>query len=330
MKKILWYTIFIMIILTGCSNGKTEDKGTETNDTVWNESETQNGGKDTDETTANYSNQALVNILKYVIDEETRQGKYGKLINEDIVYYGESVELGVDLYVEMGSGTDMDIPLMCMMILDGREIPFSINDSEINNIQYISMKNGSQERYSVKIVPYGVSETESKELLFVAVPFYDKSRSSVYDNMVVHYPATIISEAGELKAEEAVQDSEYFILEDLKQLYNKELWEISEHNGVIRDYIIQNEDGKIYYMGDYQAGEYETFLFCDGQLYNGFGGQYYLQWRKDDSGYINKEIDVSLLDGGEHSFFAVTIGHSEGENFCAVNKSLNTEVTVNE
>lgn len=325
MKKILWCTVLISIFLCGCSkNNRTDIEINRIKENIESEKNSEQIEQ------MQYSTEFATNLYKHVVDETTGESKYGLLLGENITYSGKNIELGADLYVNMGNDRYTDIPLLCMLLLDGKMIPFSIDNKEEADIQYISIQNGEEKMYPLNFKPVGVSDTEIKKLLFIAIPFYNYENTTIFENDILYCEKNIVSLAGELVSEDYESGIGYFIERDLEKIYNKSLKEISEYNGELTDYIIQNDDSKIYYMGDYDSGEYETFLFCDGQLYGGFDNRYYLKWSKAEEGYVNKEIDMGSVNSGRHILFTMTVCFNDDGGVRAVVKAINKEVIVNE
>jgi hypothetical protein len=275
-----------------------------------------------------YMSNFSINFEKIVVDEESGETKYEMFLDDDIVYNGTDVQLLTYFTIGMGSPDYEEIPLMAMLLLDGKYIPFSIDDNEETKIHYFETINGEEQTYTLKFKPYGVSKTERKEIQFIIIPFYSKKDTALQENDILEIKKGIISESEDLEIEESMTEISYEIIEDLKQKYNKDLHEISPYNGAIFDYIIQNEDGSVYYMGDYDNGSYSTYLFCDGELYNGFDNQYCMNWTKKQEGYVNKAIDTSGLSKGEHTLFAVTVSYNEDGTILNAMKAMNTNITI--
>lgn len=285
--------------------------------------------KDVQLESTGYTLSYLTNFYEYVWDETTEKYKYGRFLGEDITYRSKDTNLAVSLSLDMGKSDYKDISMLCIMLLDGQLIPFSMSDENKQLVNYITQENGREVKYHLDFTPYGINMEEEKELIFAAIPFYDNEKVEIYENGVLYHSKKIISESEEISRDEYKEGAGY-LFDEVENMYGKPIWEISEYNGEISDYIIQKDDGKIYYMADYMDGEFVTFLFCDGKLFSGFDGEYYLKWNENSQSYLNKEIDVSSLDEGKHILFAVTVDITGNNILFGVNKSMNKEVKINE
>ena len=320
MKKIIWYAIIILCVFCACTRKENYEKIDETETGTDATSQLESTG---------YTLSYFTNFFEYVLDETTGQYKYGRFLGENIKYRGEDTNLAVGLSIDMGKSDYKDISMLCIMLLDGQLIPFSMSDENKQLVNYITQENGREVKYHLDFTPYGINMEEEKELIFAAIPFYDNEKVEIYENGVLYHSKKIISESEEISRDEYKEGARY-VFDEVENMYGKPIWEISEYNGEISDYIIQKDDGKIYYMADYMDGEFVTFLFCDGKLFSGFDGEYYLKWNENSQSYLNKEIDVSSLDEGQHNLFAVTVDITEDNILFGVNKSMNKEVIINE
>lgn len=325
MKKLFCAILLILPLLCSCKNSKENEITTETISTSESDIETTTSADNSEHSVSYYTN-----FYEYVLDENTGQSKYGRFLGEPITYRGEDTNLVVSLNMNTGNSECKDISMMCIMLLDGQLIPFSINGEDKQLVNYIIHKNNTEVKYHLDFIPYGISTTEEKELYFVAIPFYLNNKLEIEDNYILYNSHHIISESEDLSREE-YKDGAWHFTNDVESVYGKPIWEICEYydNGSIYDYIIQKDDGEINYLANYDDGEFVTFLFCDGKLFNGFDGEYYLKWRVEQS-YLNKEIDVSSLDKGNHLLYVVTVDITRDHDFFAIQKSMNKEVIIYE
>lgn len=327
MKIRFCYIFLLLAVIWNCTGCNSEPRGSETKENI--------GNRDTEQevTSADrqYSTEFATNIYKCVVNPATGQKKYALYLGENIVYSGEPLEIGVKLYAKMGDSSYDKIPVLCMLILDGKMIPFSLDGDENGMLHTLTIKNAAEGMYSVIFTPYGVSGQEPKQLLFMAIPFYDKKEVTIFENDILACQKKIISEGGELPPEIYEPGSGYIFTEDLYSIYQKNIQDISDHAGEVMDYIIQSDNGELHYTADtaYEPGQYLTILVCDGELYNGFDDRPYLLWEKKEGGYMDKQIKTEGLTKGKHTIFAVTVDFTN-DNFCMVRKAMNTEVGINE
>ncbi|MCI8668644.1 MAG: hypothetical protein HFI34_03820 [Lachnospiraceae bacterium] len=327
MKIRFCYILLFFAVIFNCAGCNTEPTDNETKENIEN--------RDTEQEVPSadrqYSTEFAANIYKCITNPDTGEKKYGLYLGEDIVYSGEPLEIGVKLYANMGTSSYNDIPVLCMLILDGKMIPFSMDGDE-NGVQHaLTIKNAVEGTHSVIFTPYGVSGQTSKQLLFMAIPFYDKGEVTIFENDILACQKKIISEGGEVPPETYEPGSGYIFTEDLYSLYQKNIQDISDHVDEVMDYIVQSDNGELHYTADslYEPGQYLTILVCDGELYNGFDDRPYLLWEKKEDGYMDKQIKTENLAKGKHTIFAVTVDFTN-DNFCVVKKAMNTEVEINE
>lgn len=325
MKKVSILILVMSILFTGC-NGKSSytDKGTETKLTAENTDDGQSS-----ENKEGFSTELSSNFYKTQVDSDTGERKFGLFLGENILYEGNEVEIGAGIRADMGLESYTEIPVLCMLVLDGRLIPFSVDGSPNEITHRLLVNNAEEKKFTLKFMPYGVCENEEKQLLFIAVPFYDKNSVELYENDLIYCAKKIESSKGNLDAENYLEGKDYFFKDDIESYYGQELPQISEHYGEVFDYLVQNEKEELYYVADYPEGKYETIIICDGELYNGFDGCPYLIWDKKENGYMNKKIDITGLAKGSHVLSVITIDNNYQDNYMAF-KSMNKEVNVDD
>lgn len=326
MKKLFCIVLLLLSLLCSCRNKevKENESTTEIMSTSKTDIDTNAYSESTEETFS-----SSMRFYEYVLDETTGQGKYGSFFGDPIKYRGKDTNLVVGLRIDKPKSFSKDISMMCIMLLDGQLIPFSINGEDKQLVNYIMLENGKEAKYHLDFTPYGISNVEYKEIMFAVIPSYLDYEIDIDENHILYDSHQIISESEEVSREEYKEGEGYFF-DEVENMYGKHIWEISKYDGGIRDYIIQKDDGKIYYMADYMDGEFVAFLFCDGKLFNGFDGEYYLKWSEDSQSYLHKEIDVSSLDVGNHIFYVVTVDVTKDYEFFDFKKSMNKEVVIYE
>lgn len=128
--------MLLLAVIWNCTGCNTEPTGSETKENIEN--------RDTEQemTSADrqYSTEFATNIYKCVVNPATGQKKYALYLGENIVYSGEPLEIGVKLYASMGDSSYDDIPVLCMLILDGKMIPFSLDGDENEMLHALIIK----------------------------------------------------------------------------------------------------------------------------------------------------------------------------------------------
>lgn len=333
MGKLILCMFFIMI-LSGCGTG--EEKGTSISPMISQAEEKvlgtspkvskteEKGDEDIsmEEPTAG----AFINCYKVVEDEEIGEQKEGFILDDLLKYDGGRMKLKVSLGMFLDDSYE-EIPVLLMVFLDDHLIPFSLAGKEEALLHELSLENNKDCHTYIEFVPVGASDIEEKSLSVIAVPFYDKPETSISENDILKYTVGIISENGSLEEESGGLSDDYFIA-DMTTVYQKELHEISKYNKIVADYLLFDAEGSFCYSGDYLAGEYVTFLFCDGKLYPGFNGESYFLWEKEDDNFVHHKIDLEDLEKGKHIFFTITFERNTDK--CRAKKSMNCEVQIDE
>lgn len=307
--------LVLCVLLSACENGSKISNNTNTSEEISDVNE----GKE-----VTY----LTNLYKCVIDNKTGEEKYGLLLNEPFVYNGENLSIGAGMYIKNEMIEDKDISVLCLVLLDGIPIPFSVEDNEQDIFQNVVLQNGVEKRIKLGLKPYGVSE-EKKSLIFLGIPFVYKEKIEVYENDILYCVKEIVSDSGSLSIKNERPQYEYDYIDNISEIIQSVIMDTDTSNGqeqYIHNFIYSNNN-QYFFTSDINEGKNETLLFCDGKLYSGFGGSAYFLWEGKNE-YVNMEIDTSELSEGKHIMFAVTIENKDG--FVTVNKSLNMEVNVHE
>lgn len=247
---------------------------------------------------------------------------------ENIVYSGNDVKLGISVTVNNEKMGNENIKLMCFLLINGTPVPFSVDGGERKCTNYTEVINGSEKVMQAEFYPYGIDE-EDNDVIFVGVPFYDIAETQEpSENMVVYCKKNITSQVGATeKADMHNVSQTYFCSDITTDTYGKELYEISPYNGSIKDFIVKNDDGSMYFLGDYKASAGITYLFVDGEFFNGFDGNSSLGWDSTGKRFVNAVIDCSSLEPGVHSIYAVTV---RSEEVVLARKSFSTTIEIGE
>lgn len=309
---ILLAVCFLCCSCSGISDGKADNT---------------NVKSDTDVTDNVKEVTALANLYKYSVDVDTGKEKFGMLLKENFVYTGEELLIGAGMYINNEMTEEENIPVLCMLLLDGNPIPFSVNGNESSVLQKDVLENGVEKKVKLGFMPYGVSDND-KSLMFIAVPFFDKANIQIYENDVLCCMKKIESECGDLEWNGINNECEYNYIDDISMIKQKVFEKTDISNGwdeYVVNYIYKDDNGDYYFTADYQNGKYKTMILCDGNLYHGFDGGESFEW-EGGTGYIHKKINTDSLALGKHIMSVITI--EDNDNYYSVKKSLNTEVEI--
>ena len=127
----------------------------------------------------------IANIYKCVKDEQTGKEKYGLLLNEPLVYQGGTFSIGASMYIKNEMIDDKAISILCVLLLDGVPIQYSIDGSKSAVMQYIMLQNGVEKRIKIDFIPDGLSE-KSKNIVLLGIPFAEKEKITIYENDILY------------------------------------------------------------------------------------------------------------------------------------------------
>lgn len=269
----------------------------------------------------------IANIYKCVKDEQTGKEKYGLLLNEPLVYQGGTFSIGASMYIKNEMIDDKAISILCVLLLDGVPIQYSIDGSKSAVMQYIMLQNGVEKRIKIDFIPDGLSE-KSKNIVLLGIPFAEKEKITIYENDILYCAQKIVSLYDNSECDEIIQPT-YNYIESIDEVIRDEIKEqglIYEQEKYIHNFIYSNEVGE-YFTSDITEGKNETLLFCDGKLFSGFDKKEYFLWQGKDK-YINMKVNTDTLSKGEHVMFVVTVECID--DYITAGKSLNRKVYINE
>lgn len=318
MKKIFCCLCLIMF-LCGCGKNKAMDTDISTKNLQVEE-------KDDGDISVQKQSGGFINCYQVVKDEENGTTKEGLILENLLEYDDSKINLGVSITFFFDESYEQ-IPVLMMLVLDDRLIPFSMSGKEEDLFHEFVIESNKEYYTYIDFLPIGVSNIEEKNISVVVIPFYNKSEITIGENDILKHTMRIISQKESIEAESYNLSDDYFIA-DMTTVYQKELHEISKYNKIVTDYLLFDAEGSFYYSGDYLAGEYVTFLFCDGKLYPGFNGEAYFLWEKEDDNFVHHKIDLEDLEKGKHIFFTVTFERNTDK--CRAKKSMNCEVQIDE
>lgn len=326
------FTLILAMCLCSCgkdsnkkSDAKTDNITNPTENNNVNDNEIDDMEQVTDVNTNDDSN-SLTSGLYINFYQYTDEEKKDKKIYDDFIFIGQKMNFEMSTTINLAGYNSDTIEVMAMVLVDNLPVPFVLENSDEKIINVFEITNGEELKQNFSFTPKNIKSDESI-MTVLLIPCYNQMTTDIYNNSVILQSKYLSSEVETAKGQEIVYSNDYIQIEDTTELYGKTLNEISEYNGFICDFILENEDGKLYYMGDKQEGDYITYLFCDGELYGGFDGLEYFAWKKQESGYVNKEIDINGLASGKHYMFAVTCKNTDGV-MSVVEKSLNTEIEI--
>lgn len=319
MKKIICCLIIILTFLCGCD--KKPEKVEDNNEVLTESTSEVTGGHYVD---PNAGMGIFLNINKVNIDEITGEVRYSSFLDDVINYDGSKIELGIDMSIESGSNKNEVMKAMVMMVVDKELIPFTIDGSEEKIVHNLVFENSVITRKLVGFSAYNLEKGEEKEWTFLLVPVLDEYRQVVDEIIVGECKKKIIStvEKTDIKDEDFCDKG--YCYDTAKNIYGKEIDEICEYNGIVTDYILQDNDNKWYFMSDsHYGGEIVVMLFNDGELYEGFNGKSSLCIEKTVEGQqVHMEIDTSKLGEGEYHMSAIVLAYGENGKLERVNKAL--------
>lgn len=164
----------------------------------------------------------IANIYKCVKDEQTGKEKYGLLLNESLVYQGGVFSIGASMYIKNEMIDDKDISILCVLLLDGVPIQYSIDGSKSAVMQYIMLQNGVEKRIKIDFIPDGLSE-KSKNIVLLGIPFAEKEKITIYENDILYCAQKIVSlYDNNLECDEIIQPT-YNYIESIDEVIRDEI-----------------------------------------------------------------------------------------------------------
>lgn len=302
MKKVIAVIMMICILLCSCDSKSNSDNKTDT--------------KVLEESTEGYKVTWNSNML---------ENNDSHSMIERITYLGNDISIGISVMVNQENKGEIEIPMMCFMLINGIPIPFSLDGGEEKEINYLYLTNGIEKTIIADFYPYGIDENDS-DIIFIAIPYYQLQKTiELSDNMILYCKKVISSEIGSTEKINMDFASDYFVTNDTVKTYNKELYDISPYNGAIKDFIVQKSDGDVFYLGDYKDSDGKTYLFNNGDFLAAFSGDCCMLWDCNGGRFINSKLDKSRLNKGLNSIFAVTV---RSDDVVLARKSLNTLIEI--
>ena len=317
MKKLVIGILIAMLSLCGCD--KEPEKINNNTETVPETTSQISGGHNVDPNMGIMVYQKLYKVKK----EENGDIKCGSFIEDNINYDGNKIELAIDMSVTSGKDLSGMMEAMVLMVVDKQLIPFSVEGSKEAIIHKVELENTVTARKFISFSVDSINTGEEKEWAVLLVPLLEEY-AHVPDEVVVGVcDRNLVSSVAGTDAEMELCDKGYFY-DAVENLYGKSLFEICQYNGVVKDFILQGEDGKWYYTLDSRSTDtLVVMLFCDGELYNGFDGKSNLYIDKTvEQQQLHKEIDTSMLTAGKHEMMAIILEYDDEGNISGARKSL--------
>lgn len=316
MKKVLWCVLFI-ILLCGCSD---EENTIAIDESVQSDTDTLPSIKE--------GLAAYMNIHSVKTDATTGAVKYGTFLDKQIVYEGEELELGVSVEFDIPNEECESVTALLMLVVNNELTPFSLDNSEKEMLQEVVLDNGKDKTMLLSFKPDNLGTNQTSDWIIAAIPLLDEYAHPAEETVVISCHKQIISCADNSQAVSNQPCENGYFFDSTVNVYGKKLNEISKYNGTIQDYILQDNKGDWYYMGDNTEGKYLTMLFCDNQYFNGFDGTYNLMVNKTSAEPVHKKVDMSSIENGNYNFYTVTFYFKENGKYSGCFKSLNTEVFI--
>ncbi len=242
-------------------------------------------------------------------------------VTDKIICNNENCNVGISIVYTREDRENIEISMLCMLLIDGCPVEFSIDKGMKDNIQYVNIINGKEIIYYVNFDTIGDKLSEH-DMVFLAIPYYENITDNISENTIMYCKKTLINEMDIPDKDMLKIDNEYKTAESTLEICGKELYEISEYNGSVKDFLLCENDN-ITYIGDYPDKNGKTYIFIDGKLYEENNNVYCLKWNNDNKRYVYKEYNISELSPGRHIAFAVTIMENE---IVVARKSFNEEI----
>ncbi len=329
-KRVYLLLAMSAIMLSGCSSESDEVK----NNVASSSEETTEKGTESDINAGLDPNKGIgtrVRLHTLSRNEETGEVKYGYFLDETITYEGSDIELGVTTGIDLNDRRYDTVEGAAIMTIGGQLVPFSIDGGEKKICHNVTLSNGGEQKQIISFAADMLEKGEKTDWCFTIVPFVEEYRHVADESQVLQFGSFIESTVDRTNYEQVATEycTEGYFFDTTENVYGKTLNEICPYSGAVRDFILQDKNGKWMYLGSHPKGKSIVLLFCDGQLYEGFDGSYGMMINKIVTGYVNKEIDISKLSVGTHTMHALVLVYDEnGELSIPLFKSLKGEITI--
>lgn len=314
MRKVVLVGLLIIILVSGCQMDKNNNivRG------IGNAEETSNSDNDNN-TIAGMQEKYRVKWRANMLD-----GCEADAVPiEKIVYSGDRIHIGASVIWEDESKDSVSLKMLCCLMLDGKLIPFSVEDGNEDEINYITVQNGAEQRVSVEFYPYGLTAQETA-LIFICIPYYEKMETEdMSENLMMYCKKMIRSDAGDTESLPLEKSENYFITDNTVDTYGKKLYEISSYNGSLKDYVLQDKNGDVYYLGDYQETQGMTYLMVNDEFLKHDQKNFCIDWNNHQGKFINYKIEKSAFLAEKNKVFAITVRSDE---VVLAKKSFNTTI----
>lgn len=223
----------------------------------------------------------------------------GNIKSKQVSYNGEPLHVAVDI-LEGNTEQTAVLPLDSLFVLfvDGNVIPFSINDNQESMTQPITLHLNQEETFIISFTPYNAIKGNTVNVKLCVIPNYSKSVENVYDNF--GFISSGFSVKAKVDAEKMKQSTS--LSEDKKDLLLKDLsgtMFVQSKNGTYektqKNCTISDIDKLFFFSDDFDSNyAYNTVVFCNGEVMNGFSGKTYLSSSKGISLCVG-ELDLDQL-----------------------------------
>lgn len=322
---LLCVTVLSTILLCGCDNQSNDNAITESDNET---SSVESDAQDNDEGKVGIS--TYTNIYRIQRNETTGEAEYNYFIDDCITFDGNALEFGISVSVNTYDSRYETVDALVVMVVDGQLIPFELADEGEKLVHNITMNNGQERREIISFSAENIEKDEKKDWTLCVIPLLEEYRYVPDEIVVAYYNTAITSTVERQESSGSTYCTDGYYFDTSENVYGKSLYEISEYNGVVCDYILKDKNGNLSYMGDHDDGRLVTLLFCDGQLYNGFSESYGMITEGNSGEQVHRQIDTSGLSAGTHEMFAVALEYDEDGKLSGVYKSLTEEVLIDE
>lgn len=326
----------ILITLVACSNSEVDNKSSEESSSVDN-IETTTEETNNDKITNFQETSFNLNLYK----REYKNGEY-KVSNLTVPadYDGNPLEYLIkssfSLTTMDGKNFDAEVEYVLFLQIDGKLVPFSLNESEEKMFYQITMKTNEEQEWKINFEPYGAKKGETHAAYMQIIPLGEYSlecSNALYQtgNLLnniqqkLEYTALVDSDKGYEDKEvnsECYQSVENFYGDKLMDSELKYVENAVENKEEINsDFMFNTDLGLSYtslkygtktYMDEAKEQiNYTSILICDDQIYEGFDGEVYLNWKAKEGTVLNYLIDADKLEAGEHEMYTILFNNDK-------------------
>ncbi len=303
MRRIYYISLSIMLVqlifvLCSCSNSEVEKVIPD------------------DSTSLNTSSELSQEVKKGSFRLLSKQGEewVDCLENRQLSYHGNDLVLRYE--AQITSSTRNKIDACTFVLIDGKRVPFSMDDSSDEEVIYHTFE-GKQQIHELRINLDQVPLTEQSVLTVVTYSDYNvfpEDISYAQESISTSYhiaiqPSDEIENHSD-RSNEVCSSFDYF---DDTTAYYTYITTTPENPNNYHIKSLHNQE-LFFNSGILEEGSYTAMLFLDGKPINGFDGKPYLEWdnKNGNEKPIMKQIDPAVLPKeGKHIMSSVVINRTK-------------------